>query len=562
MVLSQDWKVVGSVFRRDPRIDLHTFNVADLEDLEKFENVSFDFFDTLFYRSTVTHFRGWMEVSVPYAFNRALAEIIARIVSRMRGRLEVRTNEIYRYILRRWTPQHEILNESKILQPNIYLRDLHNRLVKIGVNVFIVSDTHFSQSEIADWMRKYDFAAVPIYTSQEFLKTKSTGLFQNILSLRGVEPQNWVHIGDNLKSDISAARDLGMHAIYYPNLILQLNSIGVLSTRGTSALLQNQLEGRKVLDALRGQYLLNQWILRLDQKVVASAIANLIVAPIASTLAHETRAIAMRTKSELVLYSSRDGWLPFLWHSKMYPEDAIRYFNTSRAMLKDPFYLRYVDSQTKNAKIVCVYDLGWRGSTISFLRRNLPAKTWIGAFGYLAGAKPANTFAILSGSRHKMLAIWRSRDFVEVLFPDGTPGYASLTSEMKPVQRDERNENVFDSEILDAYGKVIPGDLFKLSPKEASLLIYLTCRYPAPSLIKSMRDSLHDVQDGDYEPLVTDQWKKLFSKNRIMWPYAAQLNDAPTWTLKTIFRIVVNLKDFYQRIHNIFGRLKSFITND
>ena len=550
------------VLGRASQFDVPSFNFEELKDLEKFENVSFDFFDTLFYRSTVTHFRGWMEVSFPYAVNRALAEIIARIVSRMRGRPEVRMHEIYRFIHKRWSSEHEILNESKILRPNAYLRDEHNRLVNMGVNVFIVSDTHFSQSEISDWMRKHDFASVPIYTSQEFLKTKSTGLFQNILSLRGIEPQDWVHVGDNLKSDISAAKDLGMHAIFYPNLMLQLNSIGVLSKRATGFLLKNQLEGRKILDALRSQYLLNQWILKLDHKVVASAIANLIVAPIASTLAHETRAIALRTKSELVLYSSRDGWLPYLWHSKMYPDDAVQYFKTSRAMLNDPSYLPYVDSQTRNATNVCVYDLGWRGSTISFLRRNLPAKTWIGVFGYLAGAKPANTVAILSGSRQKMVAIWRSRDFVEVLFPDGTPGYASLTSELMPIQRDEDNENVFDTAILEAFEKVVTGDLFALSPEEASLLIYLTCRYPSSSLIKSMKDSLHDIQDGEFEPLVTDQWKKLFSKNRIMWPYASQLNSNPKWAIKIIFKIAVNLKEIFQRIHNIFGRLKLIINND
>ena len=525
-----------------------------LNNLYESKNVSFDFFDTLVFRSTVSHYRGWRKFSFSFGINRFFAEVLARVFGRLKGRPEVRSAEIYKFMLKRWQFSDEILIETQNLQPNLYLKEVFNKLVAGGTNVFVISDTHFSSEQISFWLEKFKFASVPIYTSQEYLKTKSTGLFQAVLEDQKILPSDLTHIGDNQKSDIDSATKLDISTIYLPDLISQIVDIGILSKRGLRYLIRQADAGLRILSLLRDRTSSFESSANKSDLTLARALGFITVGPISASIAESVHLIAQESGSDLILYSSRDGWLPYLFHANRYLNDEVRYFKTSRRLIEEPNFNEYVVAQIGNSKSICIYDLGWRGSTLSVLNSLFPDLAWIGCFGYVRGSDLPKNISLLKGNRSQNLALWRSRDFVEILFSDPSAGYVGIDANLNPVERQAINPNNFSLKVIEGAGMAHKDPALRMSSSDASLLLYATCRYPSQAMVNSLSESLHDIKEGEFRPLVTNTWSRLFSTNRIMWPYSAFLQNHSFWPLSKLFRLLVLAKESIQRFLNLLAR--------
>ena len=64
------------------------------------ELVSFDFFDTLVFRKSISHYGMWKDQSKTFFWVRSFAEIICRTKNRVKGVPEVTAAEIYSIFLK------------------------------------------------------------------------------------------------------------------------------------------------------------------------------------------------------------------------------------------------------------------------------------------------------------------------------------------------------------------------------------------------------------------------------------------------------------------------------
>lgn len=86
-----------------------------------------------------------------------------------------------------------------------------------GVKVIAVSDMYFSAQELMGLLKKLDAPSLAkIYVSCDvgFSKFRG-GLFDHVLKMEGVRPDEIVHIGDNRWSDIYSARQKGIRSLYF-----------------------------------------------------------------------------------------------------------------------------------------------------------------------------------------------------------------------------------------------------------------------------------------------------------------------------------------------------------
>lgn len=532
-----------------------TLDLGNLSNLKVYKHVSFDFFDTLFYRSSVTHHRGWKQISTSFAINRFFAELIARSVAKIKGRGEIRFHDIYRYMFKKWTPDLEIENEFMLLRPNIILREIFNDLLTQGVSVSVISDTHFEAKHLAKWLALHNFQSVPIYTSQEFMLTKTTGLFKHLKSELLIDSNSWLHLGDNLTADVISAKNEGISALHYPKITQQLQDHGILSEKAIHYLMRRGNQGIQLLDSIRLNFLLCPSTLLGKESNTIQEVGAIIVGPLAETIARAVHSQSLESGSELILYSSRDGWLPFRFHKKLFSSENVQYFRTSRALSSDPLYGDYVARVISTSQRVSIYDLGWRGSTISKLREIFPSVQWFGQFGYLRNGKLRQVSEVFENSRFEKATIWRSRDFVEILFPDGSPGYNALSDELVPVERSTNSRSKAGSLILQGFELFLDSDFSSLTPRQAGLLLHVTCRFPSKSLRVALSDEYHDIREGQFSPLITNSWKVVLSGSRVMWPYASGLDKNATIFERAVFKLLVFQKETIQRSKNLFGRI-------
>jgi len=522
------------------------------------DTVSFDFFDTLVFRNSISHYSGWREVSLGFYFNRIFAEVMARVIGRFSGRPEVNSDGIYRFILPRWRTAVEIENETKNLRPNPFLRDIFNDLIIRGVNVVVISDTHFENSDISAWLKQFGFLNSTVYTSQEFFVTKSTGLFETIHELRSLPYERWIHIGDNPRSDISAAEMLGIDALFYPKLLDQFQDLQLLSPRGKRRLSKFGAQEFTVATHLR-ELVCTAGLPNLNQEGLPLwYLGFLIGAPVSKSISEKIHLDCLAKQFDIILYSSRDGYLPFISHSNSYPLDPAVYFKTSRGISMNELFPMYVDQLIGNSKKIAVFDLGWRGSTLDSLVKEFPDVKWFGYFWILRNRRLKKQ-TVSQIAQKNQLSFWRSRDFLEVLFTDPSSGYGSLNNELEPVQRSIQVDDKTRLLMLEGSEFGVQTTTPVLSVSDATFLLSLITRFPSKELLSLFDSERHQIRGNDSNYLVTNSWSRLFSKNRVMWPPAAQLKRSYFGLDSIVFKSLVVLKESTQRILNLLNRARNLV---
>jgi FMN phosphatase YigB (HAD superfamily) len=523
-------------------------------DFQGAQLVSFDFFDTLVYRNSVNHFQLWKNYSKKYFYRRFRAEVFARIAKRSKGIPEIAQNDIYSRMPEAWDLNFELDLEQKSLSLNpVVLKALHAAQIA-GAKVCIISDTHFRAKDIEKILLGFKITNVQVFTSGDYALTKSTGLFPKVQSILNVSYQDWIHIGDNLKSDIKSAERIGIKAIYYPHMKLQLIRSGLVSQHGYEFLRKSGESGNA---AIVGMF--NNLLLAINnspngqtkmQELFGSIIANLI----SKSIAREIHAMHVENQYDLILYSSRDGWLPYLAHKHIFCTDPIVYFKTSRRMLNDPKFDSYVKSIVGDSRRVLLYDIGWRGTTAKKIVELFPQMTWDFVYWQILGQKTLNQFELNSAGFINRLRIWRSRDFLEAVFTDESKGFDRIGIDLRPQERAKPEDSIYKSPILSGATKGITWESAQVSLNESSLILESFARYPSADLISHFEGHVHEVNEHSKSILVTTTWQQLFGKSRILWAFGSQLTSGSKLE-RQLFASVVFLKESCQRIYNLAGRL-------
>ncbi len=207
--------------------------------------ISFDFFDTLMYRSVedpkdIFYILGERLISKGYISShispqrfkllREAAEVQARSKAK-NG--EIKILDIYKELsfINKNTKLSSIVREEMDVESK-NLNPLHSTLglmlaaKKIGKKIIVISDTYFSSGDLYDFLpKKYASLIDKIYASSELGVGKGSGSFPYVLDDMNVKAENVIHFGDNYVADVEIPSKLGLGCLLLPNGTTELAQI-------------------------------------------------------------------------------------------------------------------------------------------------------------------------------------------------------------------------------------------------------------------------------------------------------------------------------------------------
>lgn len=196
-------------------------------EIQKYEYVSFDIFDTLIYRSVYKPNDIFKMVEEVYRlqFRKNISSFyINRVYSAAKAKeyykKEVTIDEIYQFMPYKQT-EVEILKQIEIdceidtCMPNLLMCDLLNWCTSNGKFVVITSDMYLPSHVLEKILVKIGVNYNKLYVSCEVGDTKRSGLlFDYILKDLGISAKQLCHIGDDENNDIFQAEKKGIKPYY------------------------------------------------------------------------------------------------------------------------------------------------------------------------------------------------------------------------------------------------------------------------------------------------------------------------------------------------------------
>jgi len=218
-----------SKMHREKHTELSTMKMA--QQLERFEVISFDMFDTLIFRplekpTDLFYFVGEKLSYTDFRNVRIWAEYHAREKSiRERGHAEVTLEEIWEVLAEETGIDKsegmrvEMETEGALCYANPFMLEVWNRLRSAQKRIVVTTDMYLPDSCIRCILEENGFTgAERIFVSGECKKSKADGsLFPLIREELGAD--RIVHVGDQEKSDCKTPIRYGMEAILYPNAL-------------------------------------------------------------------------------------------------------------------------------------------------------------------------------------------------------------------------------------------------------------------------------------------------------------------------------------------------------
>lgn len=201
-----------------------------IREIEKYEVVSFDLFDTLLLREVLFPadiFRllsgEITECGATHDFHFIRSNLENEIRSHS-GLEDITLDDIYHEMQLRYPEwpvqrlkQRELELELEYCRVNPLLKTLYDAAVSLKKTIWIISDMYLPVSFLEQLLRKNGYECYQhLYVSGQLGKCKSTGsLYRHILGETGRRPEQWLHIGDNGHSDAAVPRQFGITAAMY-----------------------------------------------------------------------------------------------------------------------------------------------------------------------------------------------------------------------------------------------------------------------------------------------------------------------------------------------------------
>lgn len=197
---------------------------------EAYDVVSFDIFDTLIFRPFATptdmfYLMGERLAISDYKNIRTWIEFDARMKCKEKyNHTEINLLVIYMNLeddlgldYREGMKVEEDV-ELSLCYANPFMKQVWDKLIKMGKKIVITSDMYLSYSTIEKMLYKNGYRGYEkLYLSNEYSKCKADGsLFTEVL--KDNPGSSIIHIGDNNNSDIKMAKKNGIKAMLYPNV--------------------------------------------------------------------------------------------------------------------------------------------------------------------------------------------------------------------------------------------------------------------------------------------------------------------------------------------------------
>ena len=201
--------------------------------LLNYDVVSFDIFDTLLLRPFVSpkdiFFILAEKLMIPDFYNiRINAEQKARKINAEKGMRDISIYDIYEVIKQEigldveYGVNVEFETELEFCIPNPYMKRIYKLLVAQNKRIIAVSDMYLPKQMILKLLHKCGYNSFyEVYVSNEYNMIKADGSLFNFI-IKELGNLNFIHIGDNYKSDILGSSIAGWNNWFYKNV----NDIG------------------------------------------------------------------------------------------------------------------------------------------------------------------------------------------------------------------------------------------------------------------------------------------------------------------------------------------------
>ena len=201
------------------------------ESIAKADVVSFDVFDTLMFRlvnepEDIFTLMGYI-LNIPnFKEIRQKGQQMASMKVEREYRFpHADIDEIYEYIKEtsqievdwEYVKNYEIQMELDSLVCNEEIFDIYKFAKKSNKRVIATSDMYIRSKDVKCFLDKCGFDDFDeIYMSADLRKTKYVGdIFDEVLKIEKIMPNQMLHIGDNYNSDVINARSRGIQAVHY-----------------------------------------------------------------------------------------------------------------------------------------------------------------------------------------------------------------------------------------------------------------------------------------------------------------------------------------------------------
>lgn len=197
--------------------------------VEGYPNISFDMFDTLIERNVILPTDVFFQVGKSVLGNgekfreqRILAERKARAKHQSK---EVTLDQIYHELGHLYEKpvlnelqEKEVFEELSGCNPRKDIVEVYRKLIEAGKNVFIVTDMYLSKNTLSMMLSRCSIDGYKdlLVSNEEGAGKRNGKLFEILLQRYAIQPQNLVHIGDDIISDYLGADKMGITSVMIP----------------------------------------------------------------------------------------------------------------------------------------------------------------------------------------------------------------------------------------------------------------------------------------------------------------------------------------------------------
>ena len=322
--------------------------------IEKYEYISFDFFDTLVTRKVlrpqqvffsiknVLQRQRWRENDAFFVKN--FVEFRTKFLSA--SYVIFSLEELYEKIqhefrisdyCRKFCYNTEMAVEEKLILPRYDMISLFSSISTLK-KCFIISDTNFSSKNIKQLCDKFGLCvnSGKIITSSEARFSKENGrLYDFYLQKIGSNGSNCIHIGDNRIADIKNAklRNIDAIQIYSPEEMLLYSTFQILLDEETTP------DKNKTVGMFASYFFNSPYSESTPLSVKVSSlyqIGKYFIAPLVLNWFFWFKEIVSKRKISHIFYSSRDGYIFYKVHlllqRKGFPLPSASYIRVSRKL--------------------------------------------------------------------------------------------------------------------------------------------------------------------------------------------------------------------------------------
>lgn len=201
------------------------------EELMKYDVVSFDIFDTLIFRpfsepTDLFFIIGEKLGIMDFKRIRMEQEYLARKDHFTEtGNYEISLNDIWNRIEREVGVDAslgikiELETEERLCYANPFMKQVYNRLIEAGKEIIIVSDMYIDAIHMRHLLDSNGYKAFKeLYVSCEYGVSKCDGKLFDLVKSNYEKGTSFIHVGDNVNSDVKMAEKAGFATMYYPNV--------------------------------------------------------------------------------------------------------------------------------------------------------------------------------------------------------------------------------------------------------------------------------------------------------------------------------------------------------